>query len=484
MTVTEKTPLDKDLLSIQEARELVRRAVEAQQILATYDQLKVDRIVAAMARAGEENALRLAKAAVEETGIGVLEDKVQKNRFAAVDLYRYIKDLRTAGIIAEDRERRVVEIAEPVGVIMGIVPTTNPTSTVMFKAMIALKARNAIVFSPHPRAVKCSGEAAAVMEEAAVAAGAPRGVIGCLSLCTRESANELMHHPKISLILATGGAAMVRAAYSAGKPAYGVGPGNVPAFIERTADVPKAVKHILDSKTFDNGTICASEQAIVTEEAIAAQVEAELVRQGGFFVDETGIPALSRTVINRDGGVNPAVVGQSAKRVAEMAGIKIPGAARVLLAKLGGVGRDYPLSAEKLCPVLAYYVERDWQGACERCFELLNYGGIGHTLAIHSNNGRVIMEFAMKKPVFRILVNTPSSQGAIGLTTGLPPSLTLGCGSWGGNSTSDNVGPLHLINRKRLAYMLSDDSPGTARGDLRFTREEVAKAVEDFLRTR
>ncbi|MGE5550042.1 MAG: acetaldehyde dehydrogenase (acetylating) [Bacteroidota bacterium] len=486
MTTREKAAIDRDLLSIQEARELVLRAAEAQEILATFDQGKVDRIVAAMAKAGEDSALRLAKMAVDETNIGVIEDKVLKNRFATANLHAYVKNLRTAGIIAEDRQRRTVEIAAPVGVIMGIVPTTNPTSTVLFKSIISIKARNAVIFSPHPRAVGCSYEAARIMEEAAVAAGAPRGAIGCLSICTREATDALMHHPKVALILATGGAAMVKAAYSAGKPAFGVGPGNVPAFIERTADVPRAVKKILASKTFDNGTICASEQAIVTEEIIADRVLQELQHQGGFLVRDVDLPALERTVIGRDGGVNPLVVGQSPKKIAEMAGIKIPDHTRVLLARLSGVGRDFPLSAEKLCPVLAFYVEKDWQGACERCYELLRFGGIGHTLVIHSHNGRVIMEFAMKKPVFRILVNTPSSQGAIGLTTGLPPSLTLGCGTWGGNSTSDNVGPLHLINRKRLAYDLDEtreDGQDVGAGDFRFTREEVTEAVEAFLRS-
>ena len=482
----EKTDLDQDLRSMQQARELVRGAVEAQKILATYDQVKVDRIVAAMAKAGEDSALRLARMAVEETGIGVVEDKVLKNKFATANLHEYIRNLRTAGIIAEDPQRKTVEIAEPVGVIMGIVPTTNPTSTVMFKSIISVKSRNAIVFSPHPRAAKCTCEAARIMEEAAVAAGAPRGVIGCLSSCTREATDELMHHPKVALILATGGSAMVRAAYSAGKPAYGVGPGNVPAFIERTADIPRAVECILASKTFDNGTICASEQAIVTEEAIADQVMQELDRQGGIFVSETDLPALERTVMSREGGVNPKVVGQSPKRIAEMAGFKIPDNTRVLVARLRGVGREYPLSAEKLCPVLAFYVEKDWQSACERCYELLGFGGIGHTLAIHSHNDRVVMEFAMKKPVFRILVNTPSSQGAIGLTTGLQPSLTLGCGTWGGNSASDNVGPLHLINRKRLAYDLggvAEKHCGPVPSDSGYTREEVARAVEVFLRS-
>ena len=324
------------------------------------------------------------------------------------------------------------------GVVIGLVPTTNPTSTVIYKALIALKARNSIVFSPHPRAAKCTLEAARIMEEAAQSAGAPRGVVNCLTLTTKEATDELMHHPLTAVILATGGSAMVKAAYSAGKPAYGVGPGNVPAFIERTADVPKAVSDILASKTFDNGTICASEQAIIVEEVIAEQTIAELQRQGGYFLSDQELPLIESTVILANGGVNPKVVGQSPKVIAEMAGIKIPAGTRVLIGRLNGVGKKFPLSAEKLCPVLAFYVDKDWQQACERCFELLKYGGIGHSLVIHSQNQAVIMEFAMKKPVFRILVNTPSSQGAIGLTTGLTPALTLGCGTWGGSITADN----------------------------------------------
>ena len=488
----EKAALDRDLLSIQEARALMNKAVEAQAVLAGFDQAKIDRIVEAMARAGEEKAFHLARMAVEETGIGVAEDKAAKNRFATRNLYEYIKDLRTAGIIAEDPARKVVEIAEPMGVIVGLIPTTNPTSTVMFKVLIAVKARNAIVFSPHPRAAGCSREAARIMEEAAVAAGAPPGLVGCLSLCTREATDELMHHPKTALILATGGSAMVKAAYSTGKPAYGVGPGNVPAFIDRTADIPRAVEDIFASKTFDNGTICASEQAIVTEEQVAERVIRECERRGGFFVAPSDLPALERTVMMPEGGVNPQVVGRPAKEIAARAGIAVPEGTRILIARLAGVGKSHPLSAEKLCPVLAFYVEPDWRKACERCIELLSFGGLGHTLSIHSRNQEIIMEFALKKPVFRILVNTPSSQGAIGLTTGLPPSLTLGCGTWGGNSTSDNVGPLHLINRKRLAYHLDPgggsgpggaDSYTPAPRNLRFTREEVVLAVEEFLRS-
>lgn len=472
-----------DLLSIQEARDLVEKAAQAQEIVAGFTQEKVDRMVKAMANAGAEYARRLAQIAVEETGMGVLEDKVAKNRFATENVHKDIKELRTVGIIDRDNNRCVIEIAEPMGVVAGLIPTTNPTSTAMYKAIIALKARNTIILSPHPRAVRCTCEAAKVMEAAAVSAGAPPGVVNCLTICTKEGTNELMHHPKVAVILATGGSAMVKAAYSAGKPAYGVGPGNVPAFIERTADIQQAVAKIIKSKTFDNGTICASEQAVIAERVIVEEVMEEFLRQRGYLLSGTEHEAVTKTVILPGGGVNPKVVGQKAGVIARMAGVTVPDKTRVLIARLDGVGKDYPLSAEKLCPVLAFYVAEDWRKACERCFELIRYGGLGHSLVIHSKNEEIIREFAMKKPVFRILVNTPSSQGAIGLTTGLPAALTLGSGTWGGSITADNVGPLHLINRKRLAYDLTASTGGM--GDLinhKYTGAEIAKAIREFLK--
>lgn len=449
--------LDTDLQSIQEARDAVRRAAEARAKLASLTQEQVDRIVAKMAEAGRANARTLAKMAVEETGFGVYEDKITKNLFASERVYEAIRDLKTVGIIRCDPSRRVAEIAEPVGLIVALVPSTNPTSTVIYKSLISLKARNPIVFSPHPSARRCSCQAAQVMADAAAAAGAPRGAIQCLVHPTKQATDELMHHPDTALILATGGSAMVKAAYSAGKPAYGVGPGNVPAFIERTADIKRAVSDIFASKTFDNGTICASEQAIVTESVIESQVVEEVRAQGGYFLTDAEATALSKVVVSSGGNINPSIVGRSAETIARMAGISVPDGTRVLVARLAGVGPEYPLSREKLSPILAFYVEPDWLAACERCIELLNFGGIGHSLVIHSRNPAVIREFAMKKPVFRILVNTPSSQGAIGATTGLDPALTLGCGTWGGSITADNVGPLHLVNVKRVAFGLGSD---------------------------
>lgn len=467
--------LDKDILSIQQTRDLLKRAKQAQKVLAGFTQEKIDSIVEAMAEAGYKNAARLAEMAVNETGIGVAADKVVKNEFASRKVWEYIKSMRTAGVITEDREKGIIEIAEPMGVIAGIIPTTNPTSTIIFKAIIAVKARCSIVMSPHPRAIECSREAARIMEEAAVSAGAPKGVVSCIENCTREATQELMQSPMTAVILATGGSALVKAAYSSGKPAFGVGPGNVPAFIERSADIDRAVCDIIASKTFDNGTICASEQAVVTEKVISDRVIEAFKANGCYFLSPEEIFHVEKTVILRGGGVNPEVVGKSAAEVARIAGINVPDNTRILIARMFGVGRSYPLSAEKLCPVLAFYIEEDWQSSCDRCIELLNYGGLGHSLAIHSNDSNIIMEFALKKPVFRILVNTPSSQGAIGYTTNLQPSLTLGCGSWGGNVTADNVGPQHLINKKRLAYS------NTVSSCYHYTMEEIEKAVARYL---
>jgi len=443
---------DADLASIAETRRLIERAGEAQAKLLDFTQADVDRTCEAMVEEGLRNASMLARMAVDETGIGLYEDKIVKNQFSTRTVWEAIRGMRTVGFIREDPANGVYEVAVPVGVLAGLTPTTNPTSTAMFKAIISMKARNAIVFSPHPRATKCTIAAARLMNDAAVRAGAPDGLVSCIEHPTMEATNELMHHKLIAAILATGGSAMVKAAYSSGKPAYGVGPGNVPAFIERSADVPLAVARILKSKTFDNGTICSSEQAVIADAPIEKKVLAELEAQGAHLCNDSERAALERTVIMSHGGVNPAVVGKSAAQVAQLAGISVPAHTRVLAARCDGVGKAYPLSAEKLSPVLAFYVESNWEAACHRCIELLNYGGLGHSMVIHSNDEAIIRQFALKKPVNRVLVNTPSSLGGIGFSTGLQPSLTLGCGSWGGNITSDNVGPMHLINRKRMAY--------------------------------
>jgi len=449
--------MDKDLQSIQQARECVEKAHEAQKAFAEYSQEKVDAVVEAMAEAGLRESERLARLAVEETGYGRYEDKILKNKFGSQYVYDAIKDLKTVGIIREDPARGIIEIAAPVGVIAAIIPSTNPTSTTLNKALIALKSRNAIVFSPHPSAAHCIQETAKVLSEAAEASGAPEGIIQCMSVATIEGTQELMKHRKTSLILATGGHGLVRAAYSAGKPAYGVGPGNVPAYIESSADIKKAVSDIFAGKCFDHGTLCSSEQAIITDETIKEKVIEEVKVQGGHFLSEPEIEALGKIVVTPTKMINPKIVGRAAPLIAGMAGIRVPEGTRVLVAPLKGVGRDFPLSIEKLSPILAFYVEKDWRAACDRCIELLGYGGLGHTLAIHSRDDEIIRQFGLHKPVFRIVVNTQAALGAVGYTTNLFPSMTLGCGSLGGNITSDNISPLHLMNIKRIAY----ESAGT-----------------------
>ena len=470
--------LDVDLRSVHEARCLVKQAREAFLKLKEYSQEQIDRLIQVMAETAQNNSLRLAEMAVEETGFGVVADKVAKNLLASETVYEYIKDMKTVGVIAEYPERKVLEIAEPVGVILGLLPTTNPTSTLIYKALIAIKSRNAIVFSPHPAAIKCSVETARIMSEAAVAMGAPAGIIGCLSHATMEGTDELMKHRDVDMILATGGAAMVRAAYSTGKPAYGVGPGNVPAFIERTADITKAIADIMVSKTFDNGTICSSEQAIVVEDVIKEQVIQELRRVGCYMLNAEQKRLIEGVLVKPNGGLNPGVVGRPPQKIAAMAGFNVPSDVRVLVAEESGVGRAFPFSMEKLSPVLALYTASDWHSACEKCIEILNYGGIGHTLSIHSRDESIIREFALKKPVSRILVNTPSTHGAVGLSTGLAPSLTLGCGSWGKNSTGDNITPRHLITVKRLAYGLEEVSAQTTPAQInQGVSEEILKKV-------
>ncbi|MFZ5643452.1 MAG: acetaldehyde dehydrogenase (acetylating) [Bacillota bacterium] len=459
--------LDYDLSSIQEARNLAQKARDAQKAFAEFSQEEVDKIVASMAEAGESNAEWLARMAVDETKFGVFEDKITKNIFASRHVHEYIREMKTVGVISEDKVRKVVEIAAPVGVVMGIVPSTNPTSTVIYKCLISLKSRNAIVISPHPSASRCTYAAAQLMHEAAVKAGAPEGIIGCLGKITMQATDALMKSDNIDVILATGGSAMVKAAYSSGKPAFGVGPGNVPAFIERSADIEHAVSCIMASKTFDNGTICASEQAIVVEEAVRDRVIEELKKQGAYFMSPEETEKVARCIFTPR-GMNPLFVGRSAAVVSEKCGIKAPPGTRVLIGEQAGVGKNYPLSHEKLTTVLGFYVEKDWHAACQRCIQLLDEEGIGHSLVIHSRDEEIIKEFALKKPVFRILVNTPSALGGIGYSTGLAPALTLGCGTWGGSSTSDNVTPLHLINIKRLAYGIreyagSSRNPGQGR---------------------
>jgi acetaldehyde dehydrogenase (acetylating) len=495
---------DRDLASIQEARELARRARRAQTELGELSQDRIDAIVDAMAAAVTPQAETLARIAVEETGFGNVPDKVQKNRFASERVYQFIRPMRTVGVVNRHDETRVVEIAEPFGVVAAIVPSTNPTSTAIYKILIALKARCAIVLSPHPSAVRCISRTADIMAAAARAAGAPDGSILWMSTVTLEGTQELMKQREVAVILATGGMGLVRAAYSAGKPAYGVGPGNAPAYIERSADVRKAVADVITGKTFDNGVLCSSENSVVVDEAIAETARQAFVDNGGYFLSAKEADAVARALVTPQRLPNPALVGKPAAFVAEKAGISVPVGTRVLLAPLAGVGRDFPLSIEKLCPVLSYYVVKDWREGCERCIQILRYGGMGHTMAIHSRNEQVILEFGLRKPAFRICVNTPTTHGSIGLTTGLDPAMTLGCGGFGGNITSDNITPRHLLNIKRLAYEVrpargatpprEDVTPAAPPGRLPagprrtpaepVSAESLADRIDQFLRSR
>jgi acetaldehyde dehydrogenase (acetylating) len=441
---------DKDLVSVQQARDLVEAAHRAQAQLARFDQAKIDRVCEAMARAALGDAARLGAMATEETGYGIPDDKREKNRFASEDVWNYFKGLRTVGVINESKD--VLEIASPRGVVAGIIPSTNPTSTAIFKILIAVKSRNSIVLSPHPSAAKCINETARVMREAGVKEGLPAEAVGCMTSATLEGTEALMKHRQTAVILATGGIGLVRAAYSSGKPAFGVGPGNVPVFVERTADVPTAVQNILTGKTFDNGTICASEQAVVADAAVAKQVRDEFAAQGAHFLSAAEADQLARVVTTEKRALNPQIVGRSVETIAKLAGLGVPPGTRCLIADVGGVGREHPLSMEKLSPILAFYVEDGLERGAARCFEVLSYGGMGHTAGIHTRSREAAKAFGVEMPASRIIVNSPTTHGAIGFSTALPPSMTLGCGSWGGNVTSDNVSPWHLMDIKRVAF--------------------------------
>src|SRR5215470_14956821 len=441
---------DKDLISVQQARDLVEAAHRAQQEIARFDQAKIDHICDVMAKAALRDSPRTAAMAVEETGYGIPEDKQIKNQFSAEIVWNYFKPLRTVGVVSETKD--VVEIASPRGVVAGIIPSTNPTSTAIFKILIAIKSRNAVVLSPHPSAAKCINETARVMKEAGVKEGLPADAIACMTSATIEGTETLMKHKQTAVILATGGIGLVRAAYSSGKPAFGVGPGNVPVCVERTADVPKAVQDILTGKSFDNGTICASEQAVICDAPVEQAVREQFKLQGAYFLSANEAEQLGKVVATPQRSLNPAVVGKSVAVIASMAGLTVPPGTRCLLADVGGVGRDFPLSMEKLSPILAFYVADGLPACAKLSQQILGYGGMGHTAGIHTRSREAAVQFGSDMPASRITVNTPTTHGAIGFSTALPPSMTLGCGSWGGNVTSDNVGPLHLMDIKRVAF--------------------------------
>ncbi|MGO9096156.1 MAG: aldehyde dehydrogenase family protein [Bryobacteraceae bacterium] len=485
-------PQDQDSASVQEVRAKVEKAYAAFLKYRLYDQQRVDSIVEAMGAAGRENSKRLAEMAVEETGYGNVPDKIVKNLLNSDLLPRYIRGMKTVGVLRELPEKKIVEIAEPLGVVAALVPTTNPTSTVFFKTIIALKAGNAVVISPHPRAAKCTKAAADLMAQAALQAGAPEGIVQCIASPTMESTHALMKHERIAAILATGGHAMVKAAYSSGKPAFGVGPGNVPAYIERSAPVAEAVAKVVAGKAFDYGTVCSSEQALVCEESIQAPVATELKRRKAFFCDDVQKQAIAKVLLKDNFRINPDCVALSPVRLARAAGFEVPADTSILVVELQGVGKDYPLSVEKLSPVLALYFVRDHAAALDTCEALLRFGGLGHTCVIHSQDDARIREFAVRMPAMRVLVNTGAPAGSTGMTTNLQPSMTLGCGAMAGNVTGDNVGPQHLINIKRLAWMVRTAeeampmlaAPPPVAEPARLDRQTIAAAVESYLAQR
>ncbi|MDD5864284.1 MAG: acetaldehyde dehydrogenase (acetylating) [Firmicutes bacterium] len=448
--------LDKDLAARQEARALAREAETAQKQLAEMSQSQLDAIVEAVAKAFAKEAPMLADMAVRETGFGNVEDKTEKNLFASQTVAGAVRGMKTVGVLREIPEKKLWEVGVPVGVIAAIVPSTNPTSTVCYKAMIALKAGNAIVFSPHPKAIACTRKAAQIVAEAAQTAGAPRGAVACLSIPSLDGCQELMKAEPVRLILATGGPGMVKAAYSSGKPAIGVGAGNGPAYIHHSADVAHALACIAKSKSFDYGTVCASEQSIIVEKTMEQRVRSEGKRQGFYFMDTAEANALAKLLFRPNGTLNPEIVGKPAGKLAQMAGFSVPLDTRVLVAREQEAGPTRPYSMEKLCPVLAFFVMDSEEAVLDKCIEVLRHEGSGHTFAIHATDEAVIRRFALKIPVSRFLVNTPAALGGIGATTGLFPALTLGCGAVGGSSSSNNISPLDLINIRRVAWDMEE----------------------------
>src|SRR5215213_1079790 len=484
----------KDLVSQQEAREAVEAAHLAWKTVAKFDQTKIDRVCEAMANVALAESARLGAMAHEETGFGKADDKREKNRFAAEDVWNHFKNLKTVGVVAD--KGSVVEIASPRGVVAAIIPSTNPTSTAIFKIIIATKSRNTIVLSPHPSAARSIAETARVMREAGVKEGLPPDAVRCLTTSALEGTETLMKHKRTAVILATGGIGLVRAAYSSGKPAFGVGPGNVPCFIERTANVEKAVADILTGTCFDNGTICASEQSVVCDAPLAAQVREQFKLQGGHFLNQAEADAVAKILLTDQRTLNAKIVGKSAEYIANLAGISVPGGTRCLLADCGGVGRDFPWSIEKLSPTLAFFVVDGIEAGANRCEEILQFGGMGHTAGMHTQSREAAIRYGQQMPASRVIINSPTTHGAIGFSTDLSPSMTLGCGSWGGNVTSDNVSPIHLMDIKRVAFETKAVSVSSPRSQVpgqaasispaipprqTVKREEIAAIVDKFL---
>jgi acetaldehyde dehydrogenase (acetylating) len=480
---------DPDLVSIQEVRSKVEQAYSAWTIYRRFTQAQIDSIVEACASAARDHAQRLAELAVQETGYGNAADKFAKNMLAADLLPQRMRGMRTVGILREHPEDGIVEIGEPVGVVAAVLPTTNPTSTAIYKTLIALKAGNAIVLSPHPRARSCSCETAALLATAAQKAGAPEGLVACIGTSTIEATNELMRHRRTAVILSTGGSGIVRAAYSSGKPAFGVGPGNVPVLVDVSADIDNAAAKIIEGKSFDYGTLCSSEQTVVAEKSLRDKLVAAFKARKAHFADGAQTAALERLLITKNFAINPDCVGQSPQKIAQMAaghlpqgmtaGFQIAADAPIIIVEIGGIGREHPLSAEKLSPVLSLYFVENFAAALDACEAVLRFDGLGHTCGIYATDDARIREYALRMPAYRVVANTPTPKGSTGITTNVFPAMTLGCGAIAGNSTSDNISPLHLINIKRLAY----DREST-RVSSKVDKSEIAAAVERYLARR
>jgi acetaldehyde dehydrogenase (acetylating) len=468
---------DPDLVSIQEVRSKVEQAWSAWTVYRRFTQSQIDAVVEAVAAVARDHARRLAELAVEETGYGNAADKFAKNMLAADLLPQRMRGMKTVGVLREDRDSGIVEIGEPVGVVAAVLPTTNPTSTAIYKTLIALKSGNAIVMSPHPRARRCSCETAALLATAAQKAGAPEGLVGCIGTSTIEATNELMRHRRTAVILSTGGSGIVRAAYSSGKPAFGVGPGNVPVLVDISADIDNAAAKIIEGKSFDYGTLCSSEQTVVAERSIRDKLITAFKSRKAFFADAQQSAALERLLITKNFGINPDCVGQSPQKIATMAGFVIPADAPIIAVEISGIGKDHPLSAEKLSPVLSLYFVDNFAAALDACEAVLRFGGLGHTCGIYSTDDARIREYALRMPAYRVVANTPTPKGSTGITTNVFPAMTLGCGAIAGNSTSDNISPLHLINIKRLAYDRGEMSESVP-------RSEIVSAVERYLARR
>ena len=477
---------DQDLLSIQEVRAKVEKAYAAWQTYRNFSQEQVDAIVEAMASAARAEARPLAEMAVEETGMGNAADKTAKNLLTADLLPRRMRGMKTVGILRELPDEKIVEIGVPLGVVAAILPTTNPTSTAIYKTLISLKAGNAIVLSPHPRAKKCTCFTVSLLTRAAIGAGAPADLIQCINDPTLESTNALMQYKRTAVILSTGGSGIVKAAYSSGKPAFGVGPGNVPVLIDKGCDIAEAVAKTVAGKSFDYGTVCSSEQTVVAEQSLRDPIIAELKKNRAFMCDGAQTKALERILFKSGFAVNPDCVGQAPQKIAGMCGFSVPDNTSILVTELAGVGREHKMSAEKLSPVLSLYFVNSFDAAVDACEQVLKFGGLGHTCGIYSNDDARIRRFALRMPAYRVLVNTPSPQGSTGITTNIFPAMTLGCGAPAGNSTSDNVGPQHLINIKRLAYAVRtpEEAFSVPAETGSVSRTAIVSAVEKFLASR